>query len=63
MDGKSAVKEIRRYEKENRIKEEILIVFISGNCTENEMIECLNPEGDIKGNYFLRKPIGLKEFK
>ena len=62
MDGKTAGKEIRKYEREHRINE-VLLVFISGNCTESEMMECLNPEGEIRANHFFRKPIGLKEFR
>ena len=61
MDGKTACKEIRQYEKKNNIKE-VLLVIISVNCTETEMMQCLNPEGEIRADFFFRKPMSLKEF-
>jgi signal transduction histidine kinase/response regulator RpfG family c-di-GMP phosphodiesterase len=56
MDGISLAKAIRKLEKdENRTK--VPIVFVSGNCVEEERQACLDPHGEIKAAAFIRKPV------
>ena len=62
MDGKEASKEIRRYERVRGLRPCIIIV-ISGNWNESDIQECLDPDGQIKANYFLKKPIVLEDLK
>jgi len=60
MDGKQASEKIREYEMVQKLEPCILII-ISGNCSESEMAECLNPKGKIRANAFLKKPATLEE--
>jgi len=60
MDGKQASEKIREYETSRKFEPCILII-ISGNCSESEMTECLNPKGKIRANAFLKKPATLEE--
>mgnify|MGYP002620644858 CR=1 FL=1 len=72
MDGKEASRRIRQYEKQ-RIEQskslgeapakETEIIFLSGNCLETEIRECLDPVGEIRGHQFLRKPASVKDLK
>ena len=56
MDGKEATKLIRAYECENKISSS-LIVMVSGNCMESEISSCLDKNGEIRADYFLKKPV------
>jgi len=56
MDGITCARLIRSYEKHNR-KEQIPIVFISGNSSEQERVQCVDFDGDIKADFFYRKPV------
>ena len=58
MDGKTAAKKIREYEKENNI-EPSTIIMISANISQSEIKECL--EGEIRANEFLKKPVKYEE--
>jgi len=60
MDGKLASEKIREYEAAKDLEPCILII-ISGNCSESEMAECLNPRGKIRANAFLKKPATFEE--
>jgi len=60
MDGKLASEKIREYEAVKGLEPCILII-ISGNCSESEMTECLNPRGKIRANAFLKKPATFEE--
>jgi len=60
MDGKKSAEKIREYERLNKIIPCILII-ISGNCGESEIKECLNPEGKIRANGFIKKPATFEE--
>lgn len=62
MNGKKAAEKIREYEKINKLKPCILIM-ISGNCGEAEIEECMNENGSIRANAFLKKPITLEDLK
>jgi len=63
MDGMTASKKIRKYEALNRFEKNIPIIMVTGNCTEMEKNSCLNPFGEIRANYFYRKPFVFEECK
>jgi CheY-like chemotaxis protein len=56
IDGITTAKIIRKYEQEQNWKK-TPIVFISGNSMERERLTCIDPRGDIKAAFFLRKPL------
>ena len=58
MDGKICSAKIREFEKANKLNP-VIIVILTGNCTENELKECLDKRGSIRANYFYRKPMSL----
>jgi len=62
MDGKEAVLKIIQYEKEKNLPESI-IVFLSGNCIEKEIKECIDPKGSMRAHAFLRKPTAFGDFQ
>ena len=62
MNGKEAVREIRKFEQQMGI-DHCCVVFLSGNTLKSEMDECLNENGDIRGQKFLRKPLKFEEFE
>jgi signal transduction histidine kinase/CheY-like chemotaxis protein len=62
MDGITLARLIRKFEKsENR--PEVPIVFVSGNCVEEERQACLDPKGEIRAASFIRKPITFQNCK
>jgi len=61
MNGYEALKKIRKYEQENNLNPCVAIV-VSGHCDHNIISECLDPNGDVRANYFLKKPITYKQF-
>lgn len=63
MDGLTACKRIRAYENEMEACTNIPIIVITGNCTEIEKNECLREDGQIKADYFYRKPFSYEECK
>jgi len=63
MDGLTACKRIRAYENEMEACTHIPIIVITGNCTEIEKDECLREDGQIKADYFYRKPFSYEECK
>jgi len=65
MDGLTASKRVREYEMKRNLAAEnrIPIIMVTGNCTEMEKNQCLDPEGDIKASYFFRKPFVFEECK
>jgi len=60
MNGKEASMKIRELEKQNNLKPTFLMI-ISGNCTESEIQECLDPNGKIQAQAFLKKPVSLDD--
>lgn len=60
MDGKKAAQKIREFEVKRKIEPCVLIV-ISGNCSESEIAECIDPLGEIRANAFLKKPANIEE--
>jgi len=67
MDGKEATRLIRKFEEDqiaqNSSFREAEVIFLSGNCLAKEIAECLDPQGQIRGNQFLRKPATLEDIK
>jgi len=61
MDGKRAAQLIRAFETSHK-KKPCQIIFTSGNCLGKEISECLDHKGEIRGNYFLRKPVMFNQF-
>ena len=61
MNGYEALKKIRQYEQDNKLRPCFAIV-ISGHCDQNIIRECLDPLGEVRANYFLKKPITYKQF-
>ena len=62
MDGKTSIKKIRELEAEMGLNP-CLIIIVSGNCTQSEMTECINPAGKIRANTFLKKPVIFEELQ
>jgi len=63
MDGKEATRLIRKFEQDQIAFKEAEIIFLSGNCLSKEIEECLDPQGKMRGNHFLRKPATLEDIK
>lgn len=61
MDGKKVCDNIRRYERENRLKP-VVIILISGNYDKEQVEEYVNPEKGHRADCFLRKPVSYSEF-
>jgi signal transduction histidine kinase/ActR/RegA family two-component response regulator len=61
MDGITACKYIRSFEK-RQSRKKIPLIIVSGNCNESEMKECLESK-EIMADYFFRKPFGLEDCK
>jgi len=60
MNGKIAIEKIREFERSKKLKPS-LVIIISGNCGESEIKECLNKNGKIQANAFLKKPTNIEE--
>lgn len=60
MDGKEAARKIREFEK-NQGLEPCLLIIVSGNCAESEIRECLDVDGEIRADAFLKKPATIEE--
>jgi len=55
MTGKEAAKKIRQYEKKHDLRP-CLLIMVSGNCSESDISECLDKNGEIRADFFLKKP-------
>lgn len=62
MNGKTAAQKIRQFEKKNGLKP-CYILMISANCLESEINECIDKNGTIMANAFLKKPISPEELQ
>jgi len=60
MNGYEALKKIRQYELENDLLP-CYVLVISGHCDHNIISDCLDSHGDIRANYFLKKPVTYKQ--
>jgi len=61
MNGKMACELIREYERKKRLKPAI-IMLISGNYLEEEVVGMLDIQGNRKADCFLKKPLIFDEF-
>lgn len=61
-NGKASSIKIREYEKINNL-ESCDILFLSGNCFESEIRDCIDKKKDIKARGFLKKPVCLEELR
>jgi len=62
FDGRAACERIREYEAQRNLTPSTIII-ISGNCFEADIKECLDPNGKVKANHFIRKPIYYTDFQ
>lgn len=62
MDGKEAIRKIRKYEATHKLRP-AKVIFISGNCSESVINECMDKNGDIRAYDFLKKPITIDDIK
>jgi len=60
MDGLTACKNIRKYEKENNLSP-CLLIIISGNSADSMIKQCLDSQGDVQADYFLTKPFSYDQ--
>ena len=60
MNGKKASQKIREYEMQEGL-DGCCLMIVSGNCIESEIAECLNAEGRIKADSFLKKPTKMED--
>ena len=62
MDGKEATKLIRAYEEENNL-EQAFISVVSGNCSLEEIGECIDVRGNSGAQVFLKKPVTIDDLR
>jgi len=60
MDGKTASKKIREYEAQKGLSP-CLLLIVSANCVESEINECMNKNGTIRADGFVKKPATVDE--
>jgi CheY-like chemotaxis protein len=60
MDGKQASRKIRQFEREKGLTPCFLII-ISGNCSSSEIKECMDENGTIKAQAFIKKPVNIED--
>ena len=60
MNGKDASRRIRELEASEGLTP-CFIGIVSGNCTGSEIRECLDKEGRIKADSFIKKPASIDE--
>lgn len=60
MNGKDSSQKIREFEAANNLSP-CFLAIVSGNCMESEINECLNKDGAIKADSFLKKPTKMEE--
>ncbi len=60
LNGKVAAQRIREMERQKGGRP-CMIIVISGNCVDSEIKECIDKNGLVKADAFLKKPICLEE--
>ena len=60
LNGKEASYRIRQTERLEGLQP-CFLTIVSGNCTESEIAECLNENGRVKAQNFLKKPVNIEE--
>jgi len=61
MNGKEALRRIRQYEAEQNL-DPVKVVVATGNCDLSEYSQCMDKRGDIRADFFYRKPLTKKDF-
>jgi CheY-like chemotaxis protein len=61
-NGKNAAQRVREFERLENI-EPCFLIMISGNCSESEIKSCLDINGGIRAQDFLRKPLFLEDIR
>ena len=61
MDGREASKKIRELEQSYKVDPPCMLIIVSGNCSDTEIKECLDQNGPIKADIFLKKPVVIDE--
>jgi len=62
MDGKKSAEKIRNFEREKGL-EPCLLIIVSGNCSQSEVLECMDKRGKIQADAFIKKPASLDELR
>jgi len=62
MDGRTACREIRKFEELNH-STPVIIAIVSGNYTPSEFNLCTDKNGSIRANYMYAKPFTLTQCK
>ena len=60
MHGRELAQKIRNFEVIKKLKP-CLLIIASGNCAESEIKECIDKNGSIRANAFLKKPVRMDE--
>ena len=60
MDGKTASQKIRELEREKGLIP-CLLIIVSGNCSQSEIDQCIDQNGEVKADVFLKKPVNINE--
>ena len=61
MNGKESLRKIREYEHEQNL-DPVKVVVATGNCDLSEYSQCMDKRGDIRADFFYRKPLTKKDF-
>jgi two-component system chemotaxis response regulator CheY len=61
-DGKGSAQKFREFEKSMNL-EPCFLIMISGNCSESEIKSCLDKDGTIRAQNFLKKPLFFEDLK
>jgi CheY-like chemotaxis protein/signal transduction histidine kinase len=63
INGMNTCVKIREIERNMRFENLIPIIVVTGNCSEQERIKCVDPMGDIRAMTFHQKPFTFKDCK
>jgi len=61
MDGITCSKLIRKHEQSNHYSKAVPIIIVTGNYSEEERKECLDPERGIQASYIYKKPLSFTD--
>jgi len=63
INGVNTCVKIREMERNMRFKSSIPIIVVTGNCSEQERIKCVDPMGEVRAIAFHQKPFTFKDCK
>jgi len=61
MDGITCSKLIRKYEQSTHRRNFIPIIIVTGNYSEEERKECLDPKRGVQALYIYKKPLSFTD--